>query len=95
VFHHALGLTEPVRAFAAAVRDAGHTVHTPDLFDGRTFHTIEDGMAHAQAIGFPLALAATVPASELFVSPGSEHCFAEHDEQAAAALRQRVLAFLG
>jgi hypothetical protein len=52
-------------------------------------------MAHAQAIGFPLALAATVPASELFVSPGSEHCFAEHDEQAAAALRQRVLAFLG
>jgi len=178
VFHHALGLTEPVRRFAAALRDAGHTVHTPDLFDGRTFDTIEDGMAHAEEIGFPLAvvdraraevaslpsdlvyvgfslgvlsaqslaqtrpgasgavlcysalplgewgdnwpgtwpngvrlqlhivegdedlefaqsLATTVPASELFVYPGTEHYFAEHDEHAATVLRHRVLAFLG
>jgi dienelactone hydrolase len=178
VFHHALGLTDPVRRFAAALRDAGHTVHTPDLFDGRTFDTIEDGMAHAEEIGFPIAvvdraraaveslpsdlvyvgfslgvlsaqalaqtrpgasgavlcysalplgewgdnwpatwpdgvrlqlhivegdedfefaqgLATTVPAAELFVYPGAEHYFAEHDEQAAALLRQRVLAFLG
>jgi dienelactone hydrolase len=36
VFHHALGLTERVRRFAAALRDAGHTVHAPDLYDGRT-----------------------------------------------------------
>src|SRR5439155_387965 len=34
VFHHALGLTDPVRRFAAALRDAGHTVRTPDLYDG-------------------------------------------------------------
>jgi dienelactone hydrolase len=177
VFHHALGLTEPVRRFAAALRDAGHTVHTPDLFDGRTFDTIEDGMAHVEEIGFPLAvvdraraevaplpsdlvyvgfslgvlsaqslaqtrpgargvvlcysalplgewgdnwpatwpdgvrlqlhivegdedfefartLATTVPAAELFVYPGTEHYFAEHDEQAATLLKQRVLALL-
>jgi dienelactone hydrolase len=177
VFHHALGLTEPVRRFAAALRDAGHTVHMPDLFDGRTFDTIADGMAHAEEIGFPLAvvdraraevaslpsdlvyvgfslgvlsaqalaqtrpgatgavlcysalplgewgdnwpvtwpdgvrlqlhivegdedfefaqtLATTVPAAELFVYPGTEHYFAEDDEQAATLLKQRVLALL-
>ena len=177
VFHHALGLTEPIRAFASALRDAGHTVHTPDLFDGRTFETIEDGMARAGEIGFPLEvvdrsreqvaslpndlvyvgfslgvmaaqslaqtrpgasgavlcysalplgewgenwpgtwpdavplqlhivegdedfeiaqkLSTTVPASELFVYPGTEHYFAEHDEHAATVLTERVLAFL-
>src|SRR5215218_7134950 len=56
VFHHALGLTEPVRRFAAALRAAGHNVHTPDLFNGRTFSTTSDGMAHAEEIGFPLGI---------------------------------------
>ena len=37
LFHHAQGLTPGVRAFADELRAAGHTVHTPDLFDGRTF----------------------------------------------------------
>jgi dienelactone hydrolase len=178
VFHHALGLTDPVRRFAAALRDAGHTVHTPDLFDGRTFDAIEEGMAYAEAIGFPMALvdrartaveplpddvvyagfslgvlsaqslaqtrpgargavlcysalplgewgdnwpaewpdgvplqlhildgdedfdfarglAGTVPGAELFVYAGTEHYFAEHDDEAEALLTQRVLAFLG
>ena len=177
VFHHALGLTDRVRGFAAALRDAGHTVHTPDLYDGRTFDTIDDGMAYSDGLGGPMAiveraraavdslpsevvyigfslgvlpaqslaqtrpsargavlcyaalplgrwgdnwpatwpegvglqlhildgdedfeiaqgLAATVPGAELFVYPGSEHYFAEHDDEAAALLRQRVLAFL-
>ncbi len=52
LFHHALGLTPGVTAFAEDLRAAGHTVHTPDLFDGRTFRSIEDGVAHAQRIGF-------------------------------------------
>ena len=178
VFHHALGLTDSVRRFADALRDAGHIVHTPDLYDGRTFNTIEDGMAHSEEIGGPMAivdraraaveslptevvyvgfslgvlaaqslaqtrpdargavlcyaalslgewgdnwpatwpegvglqlhilegdedleiaqgLAATVPVAELFVYPGTEHYFAEHDDQAAALLTQRVLAFFG
>ena len=177
VFHHALGFTDPVRRFADALRDAGHTVHTPDLYDGQTFDTIEDGMAHSEEIGGPMAivdrarvaveslpsevvyvgfslgvlaaqslaqtrpgargavlcyaalplgrfggnwpatwpqgvrlqlhilegdedfevaqgLAATVPAAELVVYPGTEHYFAEHDEQAGALLEERVLAFL-
>jgi dienelactone hydrolase len=41
-----------VRSFADEIRRAGYTVHTPDLFDGRTFDTIEDGMAFARETGF-------------------------------------------
>jgi dienelactone hydrolase len=178
VFHHALGLTDPVRGFATALADAGHTVHTPDLYDGRTFGTTEEGMAHSEELGGPMAivdraraaveflptevvyagfslgvlpaqslaqrrpgargavlcyaalplgewgdnwpatwpegvrlqlhilqgdedfeiaqgLAATVSGAELFVYPGTEHYFAEHDDQAATLLTQRVLAFVG
>jgi dienelactone hydrolase len=177
VFHHALGLTDPVRRFADALRAAGHTVHTPDLYDGLTFETIDAGIAHSDELGGPMAiverarasveslphevvyigfslgvlaaqalaqtrtgaraavlcysalplgewgdnwpatwpdgvqlqlhirygdedfeiagrLAATVPGAELFVYPGSEHYFAEHDEQAAALLTERVLGLL-
>ena len=178
VFHHTLGLTGPVRRFAGELRAAGHTVHTPDLYDGRTFETYEDGSAHSETLGGPMAivesaraeveslpsdlvyvgfssgvlaaqslaqtrpgargavlcysavalgewgdnwpatwpagvrlqlhileadedyeiaqgLATTVPGAELFVYPGTEHLFAEQDEQAAALLRGRVLEFLG
>jgi dienelactone hydrolase len=52
VFHHAQGLTPGVVAFADELRRAGHTVHTPDLFEGRTFGTIEDGMGHVRELGF-------------------------------------------
>jgi dienelactone hydrolase len=51
LFHHAQGLTPGVVAFADELRAAGHTVHTPDLFDGRTFESIEAGMAYAREIG--------------------------------------------
>jgi dienelactone hydrolase len=52
LFHHAQGLTPGIHAFADELRAAGHTVHTPDLFDGRTFGSIDEGMAHIKAIGF-------------------------------------------
>ncbi|GAA1284682.1 dienelactone hydrolase [Planotetraspora silvatica] len=52
LFHHALGLTSGVVAFAGELRRAGHTVHTPDLYDGRTFTVFEEGMANAGKIGF-------------------------------------------
>jgi dienelactone hydrolase len=177
VFHHALGLTDAVRAFADDLREAGHTVHTPDLFGGQTFAAIEEGMAHSEKLGGPTAvveraraavgslpgelvyvgfslgvlpaqslaqtrpgargavlcyaalplglwgddwpatwpdgvrlqlhildgdediefarqLEETVDGAELFVYPGSEHYFAEHDAEAAALLKQRVLEFL-
>ena len=178
VFHHTLGLAGPVRRFAGELRAAGHTVHTPDLYDGRTFETYEQGSAHSEALGGPMAiveraraeveslpsnlvyvglssgvlaaqslaqtrpgargavlcysalplgeggdnwratwpdgvrlqlhilepdedyeiaqgLATTVPGAELFVYAGTEHLFAEHDEQAATLLQERVSEFLG
>jgi dienelactone hydrolase len=52
LYHHVQGLTDGVRAFADQLRQAGHTVHTPDLFDGRSFGTLEDGMAFAREAGF-------------------------------------------
>jgi dienelactone hydrolase len=178
VFHHALGLTDWVHGFADELRSAGHTVHTPDLFDGRTFASIDEGLAYSEEqvggpmgvvergraavdalpsevvyVGFSLGvlpaqslaqtragacgavlcysalplgqwgdnwpetwphsvdlqlhilegdediefaegLANTVEGAELFVYPGSEHYFAEHDADAGALLRRRVLDFL-
>ena len=52
LFHHAQGLTRGVHAFADELRAAGHTVHTPDLFDGRMFPSIDEGLAYIRGIGF-------------------------------------------
>jgi dienelactone hydrolase len=52
LFHHAQGRTAGFLAFADELRRAGHTVHTPDLFDGRTFEVLDDGVAYASEIGF-------------------------------------------
>ncbi|MBK7179969.1 MAG: dienelactone hydrolase family protein [Candidatus Promineifilaceae bacterium] len=52
LFHHAQGLTTGVVAFADELRHAGHTVHTPDLFDGHIFDDLEQGMAFVREIGF-------------------------------------------
>ena len=52
LYHHVQGLTDGVQSFADELRQAGHPVHTPDLFEGRTFDTIEEGMAFAREAGF-------------------------------------------
>jgi len=57
LFHHAQGLTPGVVAFADRLRVAGHQVHTPDLFQGRTFGTLDEGMAHAEEMGFDEVMA--------------------------------------
>jgi dienelactone hydrolase len=51
LFHHVQGLTDGISAFADELRAGGHTVHTPDLFDGERPATIDDGIAHTQSIG--------------------------------------------
>lgn len=50
LFHHVLGLTDGVRAFAERIEEAGHAVTLPDLFGGRTFGSIEEGAAYADEI---------------------------------------------
>lgn len=52
LFHHAQGLTPGMHAFAEDLRAAGHTVHLPDLFEGRTFNSIEEGLAYIGEVGF-------------------------------------------
>jgi dienelactone hydrolase len=52
LFHHAQGLTPGVVAFADRLRHAGHIVHTPDLFDGKTFPDLESGMTFVHELGF-------------------------------------------
>lgn len=64
LFHHAQGLTPGVAAFADELRCAGHTVHTPDLYEGRTFPTVEEGVAHAGEIGFGNVLERGVRAAD-------------------------------
>jgi dienelactone hydrolase len=70
LFHHVQGLTEGVVAFADDLRRAGHTVHTPDLLGGRTFGTLDEGMAHARDVGFGVLLERGVAAAEALSSPG-------------------------
>lgn len=52
LFHHAQGLTDGVLALAGSWRSAGHTVHTPDLYEGHTYATLDEGMTHVRRVGF-------------------------------------------
>ena len=52
LFHHAHGQTPGFLAFADQLRAAGHTVHTPDLYDGLTFADLDEGVANAGRVGF-------------------------------------------
>lgn len=65
LFHHAAGQTEGFLAFADTLRQAGHTVHTPDVYEGHSFDTLDDGLAFAKQVGFGVlherALAAAQP----------------------------------
>jgi len=64
LFHHAQGLTEGVLEFAQRLRDAGHDVATPDLYQGRIFDTLDAGVANAEAIGFDTIIERGVAAAE-------------------------------
>src|SRR6266545_8225971 len=47
LFHHAQGRTEGFLAFAEELRAAGHVVHAPDLYEGKTFAELADGVSYA------------------------------------------------
>lgn len=52
LFHHAQGLTPGVLSFADELRTAGHVVHAPDLYDGKTFADLTEGVGYAKEVGF-------------------------------------------
>jgi len=56
LFHHAQGQTPGFLAFADELRAAGHTVHAPDLYEGKIFATVDEGVAHAKEVGFDTIL---------------------------------------
>jgi len=64
LFHHAQGQTDGLRVLADELRAAGHVVHTPDLYDGKTFAGLDDGVAHAKQLGFGALLERGVSAAE-------------------------------
>ena len=73
LFHHIQGLTPGVTALADRLRGAGHVVHVPDLFSGRTFDSIEEGAAYTQSEAAPDfdaladAVAAELPADLVYL----------------------------
>jgi dienelactone hydrolase len=64
LYHHAQGLTKGVEAFADELRRAGHTVHVPDLYEGHTFDTLDEGLAYAKQTGFGTVMERGVTAVE-------------------------------
>ncbi|MBK3578680.1 dienelactone hydrolase family protein [Streptomyces sp. MBT65] len=68
LFHSIYGLRPAVRDAADRLRAAGHEVWTPDLFEGHTFDTVEDGRALNEKIGkeelLKRAVLAAAPYSE-------------------------------
>ena len=73
IFHHSQGLTPGVRSFGERLAAAGHTVHVPDLYEGRTFDSLEEGIAYAGDAGFGTiierggAAAAELPSGLVYV----------------------------
>ncbi|RIW32060.1 dienelactone hydrolase [Bacillus salacetis] len=63
LFHHVLGRTKGIEAFADQLKEAGHIVHVPDLFDGRTFSSLEEGLGFVKEIGFEEVTARGVQAA--------------------------------
>jgi dienelactone hydrolase len=74
LFHSALGLRPAVVDFAARLRAAGHRVHTPDLFDGEVFDSMEDGEKKRDLLGIPelmkRAAASVAPLGDALVFGG-------------------------
>lgn len=77
LFHHILGLTPGVVAFADELRAARHTVHTPDLYDGRMFETIPEAQEFVKPAGWEswldkaMAAADDLPASVVYAGISS------------------------
>src|SRR6187431_2546041 len=64
LFHHALGQTPGVLAFADELRSAGHVVHTPDLYDGHVYDDLEEGLGYARETGFGAVIERGVRAAD-------------------------------
>ncbi|MFF8768746.1 dienelactone hydrolase family protein [Kitasatospora sp. NPDC015120] len=76
LLHSAFGLRPAVHAAADRLRAAGHTVHTPDLYEGRTFDDVEEGMAYKEEVGSEELLRRAVGAAAPLLTPGTALVYA-------------------
>lgn len=56
LYHSALGLRPGVRWFADRLAEHGHTVETPDYYDGEVFDTLDAGLSKRDSIGYAESL---------------------------------------
>jgi dienelactone hydrolase len=97
LFHHVQGLTDGVQAFAEELRAGGHTVHTPDLFDGAQPASIDDGIELVQRIGHGVLderadqAVAKLPAGLVFAGISFGAATAQRFAQARAGARGALL----
>ncbi|WP_280699904.1 dienelactone hydrolase family protein [Kitasatospora sp. GP82] len=76
LFHSAYGLRPAVTAAAERLRAAGHVVHTPDLYEGRLFDSVEAGMAYKEEVGSDELLRRAVGAVAPLLTPGERLVYA-------------------
>ena len=99
LFHHAQGVTPGIGAFADELRAAGHTVHVPDLFDGRTFGSIDEGMTYIKSQGFDtlrergVRTADDLPAELVYAGMSFGETMAQQLAQTRAGARGAVLLY--
>jgi dienelactone hydrolase len=73
LFHSALGLRPGVASAADRLREAGHSVHVPDFYDGEVFEDLDDGLRKRDELGVAEILrrareaVARLPAGLVFV----------------------------
>ena len=96
LFHHIQGLTDGMKAFADDLRAGGHTVHTPDLYDGRTFSSIEEGAKYEEELGKGLngradEVAASLPAGLVYAGFSSGVMSAQRLAQTRPGARGALL----
>lgn len=97
LFHHALGLTPGVAAFAQGWRDEGHVVHVPDLYQGRTFSDLDEAVEFVDARGMAYwittatAAAAEHPAATAFAGFSLGSACAQYVAQTTPKARAALL----
>jgi dienelactone hydrolase len=76
LLHSAYGLRPAVHTAADRLRAAGHQVHVPDLYDGRVFDDVEEGMAYKEEVGSEELLRRAVSAAAPLLTPGTRLVYA-------------------
>ncbi len=82
LIHSALGLTASVLRWADDMREAGHTVVTPDLFGGDTYEDVDQGVERVDSVEMSVHVGR---ARELMGELGSERVYAGFSFGAAVA----------